>query len=87
MKTIYFIVTDTTKQREDPAQMYFFSGSALNDLCGTMTAVAEKNGTPVSEMRLFVAPDRNTWSRMYNEFTARADWSRWSERADVSAEN
>ena len=85
MKTIYFIIADTTKKREDPLQMYFYTRNALNDLCGLLTSVAEDHGTPVSKMRLYIAPDKKTWDRMYNEFCARADWSQYDPARAVHA--
>lgn len=71
MKKIYSIVMDTTKDREDPLQMLFFVKNSLEDLSGLLTETAEQNGTPVSEMRLFVAPDKKTWDRMFNDFRER----------------
>lgn len=73
MKKVYFIVMDTTKDREDPLQMFFFVKNSLEDVSGLLTETAEQNGTPVSEMRLFVAPDKKTWDRMFNDFLDRAE--------------
>ncbi len=73
MKKVYFIVMDTTKDRKDPLQMFFFAKNYLDDLSGLFKLVAEQNGTPVSEMRLFVAPDKKTWDRMFEDFLDRTE--------------
>jgi len=78
-KTIYFIVMDTTKDREDPYQMRFYEEKALNDISGYLRGVAKTHKTDISSLRLFIAPDRETWKRMWNEFSARVDYSRYGD--------
>lgn len=73
-KKIYFIVMDTTKDREDPSQMNFYETRALNDISGNLVLVAKMHKTHIEKMRLFVAPDKKTWERMRDEFVSRVDY-------------
>ena len=73
-KQIYFIVMDKTKKREDPKQMYFLNTGALNDIAGYLVGIARKEQTPVEDMRLFVAPDKKTWDRMYHDYLNRVNF-------------
>ena len=76
MANVYFMVMDTTKDREDPAQMCFFQMPYNNDLAGAVRLIAEQNGTEISEMRLFVYPTKKEWADLRAAFVKRADWSR-----------
>ena len=64
MARIYFIVADTTKNRNDIEQMNFFCSYALNDLSGFLTNVAKHNNTKIEDLRLYIAPNKKTWDSM-----------------------
>ena len=71
MKKIYIVILDTTKEREDEKQMNFFIANPLNDISGQLQAIAKENNTPIDKMRLLIAPDKQTWKKMEDEYLKR----------------
>ena len=76
MVNFYFVVMDTTRDREDPAQMWFTSSNCNHDLAGFVRAIAERNRTEFEKMRLFIYPSKKDWEAARTAFVKRADWSR-----------
>lgn len=76
MVHFYFVVMDTTKDREDPAQMWFTDANCNHDLTGFVRSIAERNGTAFEKMRLFIYPTKKEWEGARAAFIKRADWSR-----------
>lgn len=73
MARIYFIILDTTRERNDSKQMFFWFTNALNDISGSLMEAARENGTPVEKMRLYVAPTKKVWEKMRLDFLNRCD--------------
>lgn len=76
MVNVYFMVMDTSRDREDPNQMWFAHCSYNNDLSGQVRAMARRNNSDVSDIRLFVYPTKKEWQALKNAFVKRADWTR-----------
>jgi len=72
----YFILMDTTKERDDIRQMEFFKAPVLNDLNGYVQHLAARNKVPTDAIRLFVCPDKKTWDKMSRDFQSRVDWNK-----------
>lgn len=67
---------DTSRDREDPKQMFFMEIGYNNDLTRYVKAIAERNGTDPDKMRLFIYPTKKDWEAVRAAFIKRADWSR-----------
>lgn len=76
MANIFIVLMDTTKDRTDCRQMRFFKVPALSDISGYIKCLAVDNGSPLSAIRLFVAPNKKTWTAMSLDYTKRVDWSK-----------
>lgn len=76
MSNIYFVIIDTTKDREDPAMMQFNYSSYGNDLTSYIRMMADRNKTDYSAMRLFLYQTKTEWERARAHFVKQADWSR-----------
>lgn len=66
---------DTTRDRRDPEQMYFLKMRHLNDVAGLVLNMASRHNVSPESIRLFVAPDKKTWTKMSLDFASRVDWS------------
>ena len=66
---------DTTRDRRDPEQMWFHKTSYLNDVAWLVENMAFRHKVSHDAIRLYVAPDKKTWTKMSLEFQARVDWS------------
>lgn len=64
MKYIYFMIADTTKNREEYAFQSFFKVYSGNDLAGYLQSVSETNNTPIDKLRLYVYGTKKVWERM-----------------------
>ena len=76
MVHFYFVVMDLTKDREDPAQMWFTYANCNEDLTRFVRQIAERNGTAFEKMRLHMYETKKAWEGARDAFVKRADWSR-----------
>ena len=75
MANCYFILMDSTRDRRDPEQMWFCSRRYLDDIGGLLDIMAFRHKVPHDAIRLYVCPDKKTWTKMSLDFQAQVDWS------------
>lgn len=73
-KKLYLCIWDRSVPVEDPRHADYVATPLCNDIASNVTALAQRNGSSVNEIRMFAFAKKNDWEKAKAEATSKYNW-------------
>lgn len=73
-KKLYLCVWDRSVPVEDPRHAEYVSSPLSNDIASLVTSLAQKNGSPVNEIRMFAFEKKSDWEKAKADAAGKYNW-------------